>query len=134
MELLEDKSNFFRAIADHCVFVEPRQVDAVNHHAAGSQRIQPAKNIDQRGFAGARRPHQRHPFARSDVERHAAQRAQRAVLLHQPINHHLRPSLARLIVRFEVPRNRPPRTSACTLLEKVVLRVAILSRLVGWLR
>src|SRR5882762_90265 len=90
VELLKDKPDFFRAIPHQVVFGKFGQVHAIHDRVAGRQRVQSAQNIDQRGLPGARRPHQRHPFARLNVEGDAVQGAQRAVLLHQRFNAHLR--------------------------------------------
>src|SRR6266481_1928804 len=90
VELLKDEPDFFRAIPHQVVFGKFGQIHAIHDRVAGRQRIQPAQNIDQRGLPGAGRPHQRDPFARLNVEGNAVQRAQRAVLLHQRFNAHLR--------------------------------------------
>ena len=74
MKLLEDEADFFGAIADHLVFAEFREIGAVDDHAAGSERVEAAENIDQRGFAGAGRAHERDPFAGVDVEAKANRR------------------------------------------------------------
>src|SRR5258706_9882820 len=90
VELLKDEPNFLRSLAPQVVFGKLAQVHAIHDRVAGRQRVQSAQNIDQRGLPGAGRTHQRHPFARLNVEGDAVQGAQRAVLLHQRFNAHLR--------------------------------------------
>ena len=68
MELLEHKSDFFRAITDQLVFAALGEIDIVDDDAAGSERVEAAKNIDQSGFAGAGGAHERDPFAGVHVE------------------------------------------------------------------
>src|SRR5467141_1022014 len=51
--------------------------------------VQPAKNIDQRGFPRAGGAHERDPFAGVHAETDAAERAQGAVLFNQIFDHHL---------------------------------------------
>src|SRR5208283_2571324 len=63
MKLLEHKADLLRAVAHQLAFAQVRQIDAIHDDVARGQRIQSAKNIDQRGLAGARRAHQRHPLA-----------------------------------------------------------------------
>jgi hypothetical protein len=75
MELLEDEADFLGAEAREAGFVEARDIDAVDERAPRSRRIEPAKNIDERGLARAGRPHDGDPFARLDAERHAVERA-----------------------------------------------------------
>src|SRR2546426_2177289 len=53
------------------------------------ERVQPAENIDQRGFPRAGGAHERDPFAGVHAETDAAERAQGAVLLDQIFDHHL---------------------------------------------
>jgi len=55
MELLEDEADFFRAVANEIGFAEARDVMAVHGDAAGRGGVEAAKNIDERGFAGAGR-------------------------------------------------------------------------------
>src|ERR1700737_3926009 len=75
MKLLEDEAYFFRAIANQLTFGALGKVDIVNDDAAGSEGVQPAENIDQSGFAGAGWSHERDPFARSNGEGEAIERA-----------------------------------------------------------
>ena len=42
MELLEDKADFFRAVAHQLVFGQLREVDIIDDNAPGSQRIEAA--------------------------------------------------------------------------------------------
>src|SRR3989442_6398820 len=53
------------------------------------ERVQPAENIDQRGFPRAGGAHERDPFAGVHAETDAAERAQGAVLFNQIFDHHL---------------------------------------------
>ena len=50
----------------------------------------PAKNIDQGGFAGAGRTHQRHPLASLHAETHTVQCAQSSVLFDERVYDYLR--------------------------------------------
>ena len=68
MELLEDEANFFRAVTDHSVFVELRKIHAIDYYTAFGEGVEPAKNIDERGFARARGAHQCDPFCGRDIE------------------------------------------------------------------
>jgi len=68
VKLLEHEADFFRAVADQRVFVELGKIDAVDDDAAGGEGVEAAKNVDERGFTGAGRAHQRDPFAGGDVE------------------------------------------------------------------
>ena len=68
MELLEDEANFLRAVTDHSVFVELRKIHAIDYYTAFGEGVEPAKNIDERGFARARRAHQCDPFCGRDIE------------------------------------------------------------------
>ncbi len=68
MKLLEYEADFFRAIAHQLAFAELREIDAVNNHMSRCEGVEAAKNIDQRGFAGAGRAHQRDPFALVHIE------------------------------------------------------------------
>src|SRR5205085_8233304 len=49
-------------------FVEPRQVGAEHVHFAFGRAVDAGNEIQQRRFAGARRPHQRDEIAALDVE------------------------------------------------------------------
>src|SRR5438309_1980275 len=89
MKLLEDEAHFFRAVSDQLVLAKFRKVDAVDDNVSGSERVQPAKNVDQRGLPGAGGAHERNPFAGIHVEAHSAKRAERAVLLDQVFDDHL---------------------------------------------
>ena len=89
MELLKDETNFFGAVADQLIFGEFGKIDIIDDHPAGGERVQPAKNIDQGGFAGAGRAHERHPFARLHAEADAVESAQRPVLLDQRFDNYL---------------------------------------------
>ncbi len=79
MELLKDEADFFGAIANELIFVEFGEIGAIDDDAAGGQRVETAENIDERGFAGAGRAHQRDPFAGADVEGKRIDGAQCAV-------------------------------------------------------
>src|ERR1700740_3594761 len=59
---------------------------SIDQYVAGRQRVQPGQNINQSGLAGARRPHERHPFASMNRDGNAIQGTQRAVILHQRID------------------------------------------------
>ena len=89
MKLLENEADFFGAVTDEFVFTEFRKVDAIDDHAAGGQRVQPAENIDERGFPGTGRAHERDPLAGVHAETDAAEGAQNAVLLGQIFDDHL---------------------------------------------
>src|SRR5690242_1761397 len=54
-----------------------------------SERIQPAKNVYERRFSGARRTHERNPLPLIYIEAHPAKRAHRAVLLDKVFDDHL---------------------------------------------
>src|SRR4029077_710706 len=90
MKLLKDKADFFSAVTNQIAFVELREIDAIDDDAAGSQRVQAAKNIDQRGFAGAGRPHERDPFAGCDVKTESVNGAQLAIFFGKRFDDHLR--------------------------------------------
>src|SRR5580658_6079992 len=51
MKLLEDEADFLRAKPRQTAFVEPRDIRAVHHGAAGSGRVKTAENIDERRLA-----------------------------------------------------------------------------------
>src|SRR3989441_1677471 len=61
-------------------FVEFAHVGAVHPNAARCGHLQAAEDIDQRGLAGARRPHDGDPLARVDGEADIGQRAHGAKL------------------------------------------------------
>src|ERR1700686_3728734 len=75
MKLLEDEAHFFRAIANQLAFHFLGKVDIVNDDAAGSESVQSAENIDQSGFAGAGRSHERDPFAGGNGESYVIESA-----------------------------------------------------------
>src|SRR5712675_1266811 len=81
MKLLKDEADFLGAVADHFAFAQLCQVDAIDNHAPGGQLVQASQNIDECGFAGAGRPHQRDPFPGSDAKAQAVDRAQRPIFL-----------------------------------------------------
>src|SRR5271156_1366824 len=83
MKLLEDEADFLRAKPRQTAFVEPRDIRAVHHGAAGSGRVKTAENIDERRLARTRRPHDGDPFAGLHVKRHAVERAHVAKLFLQ---------------------------------------------------
>jgi len=89
VKLLEDEPHFFRAVSNQLVLAKFRKINAVNNDMSRSERIQAAKNVDQRGFPGARGTHKRNPFARVHIEAHSAKRVQSAVLLDQAFDDHL---------------------------------------------
>src|SRR5690242_256704 len=89
MELLENETDFFGAVAHDLTFAQLCQVDTVDDDASRSQRIEPAENIDQRGLAGAGRTHKGDPFAALDAEAQRVDGAQRAVFLGQRFDDHL---------------------------------------------
>src|SRR5437868_2948652 len=68
VKLLENETDFLGPVANHFAFAELCQVDAIHNHAPGSQLVQASQNIDECGFAGAGRPHQRDPFPWSDAK------------------------------------------------------------------
>jgi len=90
MKLLEDETDFFRAVADEIRFVEARNVLAIHGDATGRGGVETAKDIDESGFAGAGRTHEGDPFAWLDAETYAAQRAKRAVFLDEIFQDDLR--------------------------------------------
>jgi hypothetical protein len=75
MELLKDEADLLGAEARQPFFIEPRHVDAAHHGLAGSGRVEPAENIDQRGLPRARGAHDGDPFAFFHAERNAVERA-----------------------------------------------------------
>src|ERR1700730_4476205 len=81
MKLLEHKADLFGAVANDFALAQLRQVNPIDNHAPGRQRIQTAKDIDERGLAGAGRSHERDPFAGGDVEAQRVHRAQRSVFV-----------------------------------------------------
>src|SRR6266571_2587624 len=89
MKLLENEADLLGSVTHELAFTQLRKVDAVNNDASGSQRIQAAENVNQRGLAGARRTHERDPLAAVYGETDTVERAQRAVLLDQTVDHHL---------------------------------------------
>src|SRR5437879_8171981 len=89
MKLLENETHFFRTVANQVVFAELRQIHAVDDHAPAAQRVQPAENVDERGFPRPGRPHQSNPFPAVHCEADAVERAQGAVLLDQIVDDHL---------------------------------------------
>ena len=95
MELLEDETDFFGAVADKIGFIEARDVFAVYGDAAGRGGVEAAQNIDECCFARAGRAHEGDPFAGLNVEADAAQRAERAVFLDEIFEDDLRRNLQR---------------------------------------
>src|SRR5256885_16806309 len=95
MKLLKDETDFFRSIADQGVFVELGEIDSIDDDAAGGERIEAAENVDQRGFAGAGRAHQRDPFAGGDIEGDAVEGTQGAILFDVRGSDHLWCEVAR---------------------------------------
>ena len=95
MELLEDEADFFRAVADEFGFVEIGDFCTVYHDAAGSERIETAENIDERGFAGAGRAHESDPLTGLNIEADAVQGAKGAVFLDEIFKDYLRRELRR---------------------------------------
>src|SRR6266704_3573907 len=89
VKLLKNEADFFRAVTHQFAFAEFRKVHAVNDHAAGSERVQPAENVDERGLPRAGRSHERDPFAKVHSEADAVERAQGTVLLDQVVDDHL---------------------------------------------
>jgi len=75
VELLEDKADFFGTVADEFIFAKIGKVDAVDDHVAGGEGVETAENVDERGFAGARRAHKGDPFASLNVEGNSVERA-----------------------------------------------------------
>src|SRR6266852_1570390 len=89
MELLEDEAHFFRAVTYQLAFAEFRKIDAVDNYMSRCERVQPAENIDERGFPRAGRAHKRDPFPGVHIKADAAERAQRTILLGQIFDDHL---------------------------------------------
>jgi len=81
MELLEHEANLFGTIPNEFAFAELREINSIDNDAPGSQRIQAAKNIDERGLAGTGGAHQRNPLARCDAETQPIDGAQRTIFL-----------------------------------------------------
>src|SRR5262249_52873816 len=89
MELLEDEAHFFSAVADEIVFGESREVGAVDDDAAGSERVETAENVDERGLAGTGWAHEGDPFACVDGKRDAVEGAKGAVLFDEGVDENL---------------------------------------------
>src|SRR3989441_3573549 len=89
MKLLENEADFFGAVTHQFAFAEFRKVHAVHDHVTGSQCIQAAENVEERGLPRAGRPHERDPFAKVHSETDAVERTQRTVLLDQVVDDHL---------------------------------------------
>src|SRR5262249_33977437 len=68
-------------IANQFAFAKLGQIDVVNDHPARSKLVEPAQNVNQRRLPRSRRPHQRDPFARGDLQRQRIDGTQRTVLL-----------------------------------------------------
>src|SRR5579859_1686962 len=81
VKLLEDEADFFGAIANQFAFAEPREIDSIYHDTARIERIEPAKNIDESGFARAGWTHQRNPFRGLNMEAEIVESAKGAVFL-----------------------------------------------------
>src|SRR5580704_15843148 len=86
MKLLEDEADLFGAEAGEAAFIEAGDVGTVDDGAAGCGRIEAAKNVDQRGLAGAGRTHDGDPFAGLDVEGNAIERADVAVVFAEGVD------------------------------------------------
>jgi len=84
--LLKDEADFFGAVADELAVIEFRKIDAIDDDVTGGEGVESAEDIDERGFAGAGRAHERDPFARVDREADAAESAESAVLLDQSVD------------------------------------------------
>src|ERR1700730_13860353 len=89
MKLLEDEADLFGAVADHLVFAEVSEGDAVHDDAAGVDFIEPAENVDERGLARAGWTHKRYPFGGFHVEAEGIESAQGPVFLDTVLDHNL---------------------------------------------
>src|SRR5262249_56124843 len=72
MKLLEDKTDFFGAVADEFGLVKARDFLTADEDAAGSGGVEAAKNIDECSFAGTGWAHEGDPFAGLNVEADAS--------------------------------------------------------------
>src|SRR5260370_12354454 len=115
MKLLENEADFFGAVTHQFAFAEFRKVHAVDDHVTGSQRIQAAENVDERGLPRAGRPHKRDPFAEDDSETDAVERTQRTVLLDQVVDDHLLRRDSRLRLS-DGTHASPPKTAPAPIL------------------
>ncbi len=75
VEVLEHEADLVVADLGAAVAVEVRDLDAVEHVAAGGRPVETADDVHQRRLAGAGRTHDRHELAAVDVERDAVQGA-----------------------------------------------------------
>src|SRR3989338_2288256 len=74
MERLEYEADFFAADFGLLLVGQVGNVPAIQPVSAGTRAIQQADQIEQGGFTGTGRPHDRNIIARRDVQVDAAQR------------------------------------------------------------
>src|SRR6266853_1241252 len=75
VKLLENKTDFLGAIAGQLALTELADLHPIHHHAPRSGVVETSENIDQRRFAGPRRPHDGDPLARLDLKTHVRESA-----------------------------------------------------------
>src|SRR6185437_17059935 len=62
MKLLENESDLLRTETGEAGFIEASDIDAVDDCGAFARNVEPADDVNKRGFAGARWPHDGNPF------------------------------------------------------------------------
>ena len=74
VETLKDKADFFIADIGERIAVERGNVNAIKQIIAAARTVERADHVHQRAFAGAARAHERHEFARKNLQRNPAHR------------------------------------------------------------